>query len=38
MSKPRYVICFNIHNKQKMVFDIKLDSNLGFMCDLGQVT
>lgn len=34
MSKPRHVISFNIQNKQKMAFDIKLGCNLGCMCDL----
>lgn len=34
MSKPRYVICFNIQNQQNMVFDTKLGCNLGCMYDL----
>lgn len=38
MSKPRYIIHFNIQNRKKMVFNIKLGCNLGSMCDLGQVT
>lgn len=38
MSKPRYIIHFNIQNRKKMVSNIKLSCNLGSVCDLGQVT
>ena len=37
MRKTGQILCFNIQNKMKMVFGIKLGYNLGCLCDLMQV-